>query len=150
MTIKREYWAGQSHRHDNNRPHGICPQWLRRWADHNIYIGKIAKFTITNSYIHDAIVGHEIKSRAAVTTIENNRIVDGTGNASYSIDLPNSGIALVKNNLIQQGPNSENRTIVSYGEEKVSRNGPIQSFRSRTTPSSTSVPIRGSLSIPAA
>ena len=80
---------------------------------HNIYIGQIASFTITNSYIHDAIVGHEIKSRAAVTTIENNRIVDGTGNASYSIDLPNSGIAVVKNNLIQQGPNSQNRTIIS-------------------------------------
>ena len=70
---------------------------------HNIYIGKIASLTITNSYIHDAIVGHEIKSRAAITTIENNRIVDGTGNASYSIDLPNSGIGIIKNNLIQQG-----------------------------------------------
>ena len=85
---------------------------------HNIYINKIASLTITNSYIHDAIVGHEIKSRAAVTTIENNRIVDGTGNASYSIDLPNSGIAVIKNNLIQQGANSQNRTIISYGEEK--------------------------------
>ena len=80
---------------------------------HNIYIGKIASLTITNSYIHDAIVGHEIKSRAAVTTIENNRIVDGTGSASYSIDLPNGGIAVVKNNVIQQGANSQNRTIIS-------------------------------------
>ena len=84
---------------------------------HNIYIGQIAKFTITNSYIHDAIVGHEIKSRAAATTIENNRIVDGAGTASYSIDLPNSGIAVIKNNLIQQGANSQNRAIISYGAE---------------------------------
>ena len=65
---------------------------------HNIYIGRIASFTITNSYIHDAIVGHEIKSLAAITTIENNRIVDGTSTASYSIDLPSGGIAVVKNN----------------------------------------------------
>ena len=63
------------------------------------------------------MVGHEIKSRAAVTTIENSRIVDGTGTASYSIDLPNGGIAIVTNNVIQQGPNSENNAIISYGEE---------------------------------
>ena len=85
---------------------------------HNIYIGTIDSLTITDSYIHDAVVGHEIKSRAAVTTIENNRIVDGTGTASYSIDLPNGGIAIVKNNLIQQGPNSQNNAIISYGEEQ--------------------------------
>jgi hypothetical protein len=83
---------------------------------HNIYIGGIKSFTITNSYIHDAIVGHEIKSRAAISTIENNRIVDGKSTASYSVDLPSGGVAVVKNNLIQQGPNSQNRTIISYGE----------------------------------
>ena len=70
---------------------------------HNIYIGKIASLTVTNSYIHDAIVGHEIKSRAAITTITNNRIVDGTGSASYSIDLPNGGVAVVKNNRYSAG-----------------------------------------------
>jgi hypothetical protein len=83
---------------------------------HNIYIGRIASFTITNSYIHDAIVGHEVKSMAAISTIENNRIVDGKSTASYSIDLPSGGVAVVKNNLIQQGPNSQNKTIISYGE----------------------------------
>ena len=85
---------------------------------HNIYINNIGNLTITNSYIHDAIGGHEIKSRAATTTITGNRIVDGTGNASYSIDLPNGGIAIVKNNLIQQGANSPNRTIISYAAEQ--------------------------------
>jgi hypothetical protein len=85
---------------------------------HNIYIGAIHSLTITDSYIHDAVVGHEIKSRAAITTVENSRIVDGTGSASYSIDLPNGGIAIVKNNLIQQGANSQNSAIISYGEEK--------------------------------
>ena len=59
---------------------------------HNIYVGHIAALTITGSYFHDAVVGHEIKSRALATTIQDSRIVDGTaGTASYSIDLPNGG-----------------------------------------------------------
>jgi Ca2+-binding RTX toxin-like protein len=84
---------------------------------HNIYIGAISNFTITHSYIHDAVVGHEIKSRAATTTIENNRIFDNSGTASYSIDLPNGGVAVVSHNVIQQGINSQNSRIVAYGAE---------------------------------
>ena len=75
---------------------------------HNIYIGAIASLTITNSYIHDAVVGHEIKSRAATTVITNNRIFDNSGTASYSIDLPNGGAGVVRGNIIQQSANSQN------------------------------------------
>jgi len=82
---------------------------------HNIYVGMIDSFTITNSYSHDAVVGHEVKSRAAHTTVENNRIVDGNGTASYSVDLPNSGEAVVRNNIIQQGPHSENSIMMTFG-----------------------------------
>src|SRR3954447_16934479 len=75
---------------------------------HNIYIGAIKDLTVDSSYFHDAVVGHEIKSRAASTTITNSRIVDGrTGTASYSIDLPNGG-KTIANNTIEQGPASQN------------------------------------------
>jgi Ca2+-binding RTX toxin-like protein len=84
---------------------------------HNIYVGKIATLSISNSYIHDAVAGHEIKSRALVTIIENNRIVDGNGTASYSIDLPNGGTATIENNIIQQGRFSQNSGIISYAAE---------------------------------
>src|SRR6185437_13551941 len=85
---------------------------------HNLYIGDIANLAINNSYFHDAIVGHEIKSRAENTIIENSRIIDGpNGTASYSIDLPNGGNAQITGNVIEQGPNSENPVIISYGEE---------------------------------
>jgi hypothetical protein len=84
---------------------------------HNIYIGHISNLTITDSYIHDAVIGHEVKSRADVTVLTNNRIVDGTGSASYSIDLPNGGNAKIQNNVIEQGPNSDNRIIIDYAEE---------------------------------
>jgi hypothetical protein len=84
---------------------------------HNIYVNKIDYFEVTNSYFHDANVGHEIKSRALTTVLTGNRIADGNSTASYSIDLPNGGNATIENNLIQQGSNSQNGVIVRYGEE---------------------------------
>jgi hypothetical protein len=91
-------------------------------STHNIYVGAINSFTITNSYIHDAVVGHEIKSRAANNTITNNRIFDNLSTASYSIDLPDGGNATITNNVIEQRPNTQNPFIIAYGEE--SQNNP--------------------------
>ena len=85
---------------------------------HNIYIGPIANFTMTDSYSHDAVVGHEVKSRAMNTTLTGNRIDDGNGNSSYSIDLPNGGNAVVENNIIRQGPNSQNKITVAFSAEQ--------------------------------
>lgn len=86
-------------------------------STHNLYVSDIASLTITNSYFHDAVVGHEIKSRAESTTITNTRIFDNTSTASYSIDLPNGGNATIQNDVIQQGTNSQNPFIIAYGEE---------------------------------
>ena len=85
---------------------------------HNIYIGRVANFTLTDSYSHDAVVGHEVKSRAMNTTIVNNRIDDGNGNSSYSIDLPNGGNAVVENNVIRQGANSQNKITIAFSAEQ--------------------------------
>ncbi len=85
---------------------------------HNLYVGAVASLTITDSYFHDANVGHEIKSRAAVTTITNNVIADGpNGTASYDIDIPNGGVARVSGNLIEKGANASNRPVIHYGGE---------------------------------
>jgi hypothetical protein len=85
---------------------------------HNLYVGAIASLTVTDSYFHNAIVGHEIKSRALANTISNNRIFEGsTGTASYSIDLPNGGAATISGNTIQQGPLGKNPAIVHFGGE---------------------------------
>ena len=92
-------------------------------STHNIYVGAIADFSLTDSYIHDAVVGHEIKSRAATNTITGNRIFDNGGSASYSIDLPNGGNATISGNTIEQGPNTQNPFIVAYGEEGASNPG---------------------------
>ena len=86
---------------------------------HNLYISTgVAKLVIDNSYFHGARVGHEMKSRAKETIIRNSRFVDGpTGTASYSIDLPNGGEATITGSQIEQGPKSQNPTIIAFGEE---------------------------------
>jgi Ca2+-binding RTX toxin-like protein len=84
---------------------------------HNLYIGNIASVVIEDSYFHDAYDGHQIKSRAQSTTITNSRIYDGTGLGSYSIDLPNGGVGVIRDNVIEQGPNSDNPGIIHYGGE---------------------------------
>jgi hypothetical protein len=85
---------------------------------HNLYVGAVGTLNIANSYFHDSIVGHEIKSRALVTVINNTRVVDGpTGTGSYSIDLPNGGQASIINTQIEKGPHSENGIIITFGEE---------------------------------
>jgi VCBS repeat-containing protein len=85
---------------------------------HGIYIGNIAKLTITDSLFHNANIGHEIKSRAQETVIENSRIFDEPdGTASYSIDLPNGGKATIRGNVIEQGPVSDNPAIIHFGGE---------------------------------
>jgi Ca2+-binding RTX toxin-like protein len=87
---------------------------------HDVYVGSIADLLITNSYLHDVPVGHELKSRASNTTVLDSRLFDGTSNASYTIDLPNGGNATIENNVIQQSSTSPNLVIISYGEDLTS------------------------------
>jgi Ca2+-binding RTX toxin-like protein len=99
---------------------------------HNIYVGEIGKVTIDNSYFHDAVVGHEIKSRADETVITNSRIADNAGNSSYSIDLPNGGKATISGNVIEQGANGGNPNIIAYGEEGGLHSGSSLSITNNT------------------
>lgn len=83
---------------------------------HNLYIGQIASFTMLNSISENAVVGHEVKSRAFNNVIEGNTISDGpTGTASYSIDLPNGGNDIIQGNTIEKGPDSETTVTVHFG-----------------------------------
>lgn len=84
---------------------------------HNLYVGAVRSLTVTGSWFGGADTGHEIKSRAARTTIVANHITDADSTASYSVDLPNGGLALVAGNVVVQGPRSENPALVSYGAE---------------------------------
>ena len=84
---------------------------------HNMYIGNVARFTLRYSYSHDSKVGHLVKSRAAENVIAYNRLSSEQGSTSYELDLPNGGRAFVIGNLIEQGANSENPSLLSYALE---------------------------------
>jgi hypothetical protein len=91
---------------------------------HNLYIGHCASLLFAFNYTHDANVGHLLKSRAAVNYILYNRLTGQNGTDSYEIDLPNGGTSYVVGNLIQQGENTGNPTMLSYLEEGPNANSP--------------------------
>jgi len=83
-----------------------------------MYIGNTDRFTLRYSYSHHAHSGHTVKSRAKENYILYNRIMDeADGSSSYTIDLPNGGLSYIVGNLLQQGPNTDNSTILIYGAE---------------------------------
>ncbi len=85
--------------------------------NHNLYVGTIARLAVRSSYFHHAEIGHLLKSRAAVSVIEYNRLTDEGGSASYELEFPNGGVAYVVGNLIQQSARTENEQIISFGAE---------------------------------
>jgi hypothetical protein len=85
---------------------------------HNLYVGKIAELRVEASYFHHANIGHLLKSRAARSIIAYNRLSDEAGGrASYELDLPNGGVAVVLGNIIQQSRDTENSTLIAFGRE---------------------------------
>ncbi len=90
----------------------------RYGLSHDLYLGQFNSVTITGNYFHDALGGHEIKSRAFVTDIIGNRIQDGpTADTSYSIDLPYGGAGIITGNVIEKGPAAVNRYAIHFGGE---------------------------------
>jgi hypothetical protein len=93
----------------NQRPDG---------HNHNLYVGQIGQLSVTGSYFHHAHSGHLLKSRAAVSRIVNNRLIDGAGGtASYELEFPNGGMAYVAGNTIAQSMTTENPILISFGAE---------------------------------
>jgi hypothetical protein len=85
---------------------------------HNLYVGTIAKFSVKGSYFHRARFGHLLKTRARENLITYNRLTDEyDGRASYELEFPSGGIAIVLGNLIEQSEHTENSTIVAFGTE---------------------------------
>lgn len=84
---------------------------------HNLYAGAIGRLTVSASYFARSRVGHLLKSRARENLILYCRLTGEDGTSSYELEFPNGGVARVMGCLIQQGPRSENSTIISYGAE---------------------------------
>lgn len=87
---------------------------------HNIYVSTpTAWFVMRGSYSHDSVVGHLVKSRARENWLIANRLTSEQGTTSYEVDLPNGGTSVLVGNMIEQGPNGQNTTVVSYGAEGI-------------------------------
>ncbi len=93
---------------------------------HNVYINHIDTLIFRYNYSHDPVVGHVLKTRARHNYILYNRLSEEAGDGSYTLDVPNGGETIVMGNLIEQGPNSQNSTIIEYGAEGI--NNPIADF----------------------
>lgn len=91
---------------------------LRSGATHNLYVGAIKRLAVTGSYFHHGLLGHLLKSRAAVNHILYNRLTDEVGGrASYELEFPNGGVAVVMGNLIMQSSTTDNPHVISFGVE---------------------------------
>ncbi|MDR2651863.1 MAG: hypothetical protein LBC68_06060 [Prevotellaceae bacterium] len=87
---------------------------------HDIYVGRIGSFYVSGSYFHHANIGHLIKSRAALSQIYYNMIADGNdaaSKASYEIDIPDGGQAIIVGNIIQKSSTPENPYVINFARE---------------------------------
>ncbi|MCL2666301.1 MAG: right-handed parallel beta-helix repeat-containing protein [Micrococcales bacterium] len=88
---------------------------------HNVYIGRNGLLVAEGNYSHHADGGHLFKSRAGVNIIRYNRFTDdndpATFRASYELDLPDGGQALVVGNIFGQSADGDNATVVSFARE---------------------------------
>ncbi len=94
---------------------------------HAVYIGPANSLMASGNEVCGTNIGHDIKSRAAINTIQNNTLYDGAadpnqpgcnvGSTSYALDLPNGGQATVTGNTMIQGAATQNGTMFAYGEE---------------------------------
>jgi len=87
-------------------------------VSHLLYAGHIGRLEVRGSYFHHGLVGHLIKSRARFNLIEYNRLTDEAGGrASYEMDFPDGGVAILMGNLVRQSVETENNRIIAFGAE---------------------------------
>src|SRR5271167_66013 len=101
------------------------------YFQHALYVNDAGSLTVTASVFCGQLIGHDIKSRALVTSVSDNQLYDGqadaaincrAGSTSLAIDIANGGTATISGNMITQGPASQNSKMVDYGEEGLSYN----------------------------
>jgi hypothetical protein len=86
---------------------------------HDLYIADSMKqLSIEDSVFFGTNTGHHLKSRAAETKLLRCIFGDGvSGSASYAVDIPNGGRALVTACTFRKSPNDRHFAFVNYGCE---------------------------------
>lgn len=89
-----------------------------RSLPHLLYVGRIASLSVTGSRFHGGYRGHLVKSRARVSDLRYNLLVDSDyGQASYEADFPNGGDVTLVGNVVAQSRQSQNPVVVAFGAE---------------------------------
>lgn len=86
---------------------------------HAIYVNGGRLVILNSKILASKGEGHEVKSRAALTTISNSTIATLNGVDSRLLDIPNGGILKIENSILQQGQNSANGQLIGFGLEGV-------------------------------
>ncbi|MEZ5402669.1 MAG: hypothetical protein R2729_23540 [Bryobacteraceae bacterium] len=102
-------------------------------ALNNIEVGRIGKFTLLFSYLHDPMGGNLVSSRAAETHILYNRLTQELGTGSSEIDATGASRTFVIGNTVQHGPNSVGGSMVRPGNELVLVNNTLVNEGSEAT-----------------
>jgi hypothetical protein len=85
---------------------------------HLLYVGAIASLLVQDSHFEGGRRGHLLKSRARLNHIIDSRLVDGPdGQASYELEFPNGGTAVVVGCTLGQSRGTQNPAIVDFGAE---------------------------------
>ena len=86
---------------------------------HGVYIGPTIETFIFrgNRILATTGAGHGLKSRAQQTIVENSVIAGLDGHDSRAIDLPNGGEVVIRGNVLQKGPNSDNGQMIGLALE---------------------------------
>lgn len=145
LDFKGELRIERSEFHSN-----VVPDWEAAGVPpgHNIYVGEAKPFVLIGSWIHGAVDGHNVKSRASENRILYNRIEDDPGKASsYLVDIAEGAPTLLLGNLLIERAESPNRVILSIASEKNAPTAPtVIAYNTIVRPTAETVAVanRGS------
>ena len=91
---------------------------------HGIYVGGGRLHISRSFFLAAGDQGHEIKSRAAETVIEDTVIASLDGDDSRLIDVSNGGRLVIRRSLLVEGPASVNHDLIGYGLEGLAPDRP--------------------------
>ena len=84
---------------------------------HGLYIGKISKFSCSNSRFDSTSIGHHLKSRAMVSIVNDCELgTSFTGNESYNLDFQNGGLVTIERCVLRQGADTDNSVMLNFGD----------------------------------
>jgi chitodextrinase len=116
---------------------------------HNIYIGFMGTLIFRHNRSVNPHEGHALKSRASVNQIISNYLSTKNSDGSYEAEFPNGGTVYFVGNVIEQGANTDNSTILAYGFEGATNPNPAlyvvnNTFFSFRSPAGTYIQVSGS------